>query len=273
MRKIFREMLATLTTVADVPANGQPAVSVDTRLNALRVAITGQQTPPPATGWRMSNNTSATRLDALEPLLAQLQTALATLTDVVGAQQGTVATQFALVNADRQKDLAAQQLEAARNDLQEAKDVLQDAAIKQLQAQASGNTAALATQTARIDTAAASIASLQTNLAAAKATADAAQAAVAALGDKGRVLLGLATPASVGILGLGGTLNVAVVFAKPFADDKYTGTVIRATGGAAAMGFSIANRTASGCSVVLTNNGAVSLAVPAGTADLVFTHV
>lgn len=43
------------------------APSVDERLDAQRIAITGQTTPPPPTGWGMSNSRSATRLNLLEP--------------------------------------------------------------------------------------------------------------------------------------------------------------------------------------------------------------
>jgi hypothetical protein len=412
-----QERLLAATNLADNPDVNPP--DVDTRLAELREAITGQKTPPPAMGWSMSNNRSAKRLDALEPVVAQAMVKIDSFADVLRTGLADFSTRFDLLNAQRQFDLTAVQVERTRNDLQDAKDLLQDAALTQLAAQdqltattdaaqsaaieqnrlatvalaarqtateqklaaneltlkalqasdaaqtatqqqqatalsalqaqqladernietdrqlavaaqaradqalaaataaqaaantaqadaqaaktaaataqaradqaeavagggtpaaatasaaATTNAANLATQTARVDAAVANVATLQTNVATAQATANAAQAAVTALADKGQVMLGIVTPASVGVLGVGGTLTVAITFPKPFADAQYAESFTRVSGMSAVMGLSVTNKTATGCTLVLTNNGALSLSVPAGTVDAVFTH-
>jgi hypothetical protein len=400
MRKRTRLLLDALAanTGVTVPAAPDPlgaavpaVPTVDERLEAQRIAITGQNTPPPPTGWPMSNNRSAKRLDTLEPAVASLVVELKSLRDVTLQGFADNATMFTLLNSYRQLDLAATQVERTRNDVQDAKDELHEAALVQLaatdkltaaldvlqsaqieqqrldtlalaarqnatekeqalekldiaalkasdanqtlqlaaqasgieadrqlaaaaqatadqakadakaakdlaqtakdradqaeadaqaaktlagNAQASANTAQAGVTAAntRIDGVVSNVATVQASATAAQTTADQAKAAVTALGDKSRVLLGVATPASIGVLGIGGTISVPLSWTKAFADINYTASFIRTSGGTAAMGVSLSNRTTTSCTLVLTLTGTVSLAVPAGTGDVVLTH-
>ena len=238
---------------------------------------------------RLDTLALAARQTATEKKQAADELDIAALKASDASQAAQLQAQASGIEADRQLAQAAQATaDQAKLDAKAGKDLAQTAkdradvaeadaqAAKTLanNAQAAANTATagVVAANARIDTTAANVATAQATATAAQTTATAAQNAVAALGDKNRVLLGIVTPASVGLLGVGGTVTAPLSWSKAFADLNYAGSFIRTSGGVAAMGVSLINKTPTSCTLVLTLTGTVSLAVPAGTGDVVLTH-
>jgi hypothetical protein len=238
---------------------------------------------------RLADAALALRQTATEKKVGADELDIAALKASDTNQAAQLTAQASGIEADRLLAVAAQaKADQASADAKTAKDLATAAQARADQAEAdaqAAKTAAAAAQTtantattnlaaanARIDTAVANIATLQTSVATAQSTATAAQTAVTALADKGQVMLGIATPASVGLLGAGGTITVPITFPKPFADANYGEAFTRVSGMAAVVGFSVTNKTATGLTLVLTNNGAISLTIPAGVVDAVFTH-
>lgn len=238
---------------------------------------------------RLDTLALATRQAATDKRQAADELDIAALKASDASQAAQLVAQASGIEADRLLAVAAQaKADQAATDAQAAKTLAQAAQARADQAEAdaqaaktaaaaaqtTANTATtgLATANARVDAVVANVSTVQALATTAQATATTAQAAVTALGDKGRVLLGVATPASAGLLGIGGTMSIALSWPKPFADTSYAGSFLRTSGGTAAMGASLTNKTTTSCTLVLTLTGTVSLAVPAGTGDVVLTH-
>jgi hypothetical protein len=253
-----------------------------TALDVLQSAQIGQ--------GRLDTLALAARQDATDKQLAVDRLDIAALKASDSLQAAQLVAQASGIEADRQLALAAQATaEQAKADAKAAKELAVAAQARADQAeadaqvaktaagnaQASANTAnaGVAAATIRLDAVVASVATVQAAVTTAQTTANNAQVAVKELADKGRVLLGVVTPASAGVLSNGGTISVPLKWEKAFANTEYAGTFIRTSGGTAAMGVSLRDKTTTGCTLVLTYNGTLSLAVPAGTGDVVITHL
>jgi len=238
---------------------------------------------------RLDTLALAARQTATEKKQAADELDIAALKASDANQAAQLVAQASGIEADRQLALAAQATaDQAKADAKAAKDLAQAAqaradlaeadaqAAKTLagnaQTTANAATAGVTAANNRIDAVVANVATVSAAVTTAQTTADQAKAAVAALSDKGRVLLGVATPASVGLLGIGGTISVPLSWTKAFPGILYGGSFIRTSGGSAAMGVSLTNKTPTSCTLVLTLTGTVSVAVPAGTGDVVLTY-
>jgi hypothetical protein len=238
---------------------------------------------------RLDTAALAVRQTATEKKQAADELDIASIKASDASQAAQLVAQASGIESDRQLAQAAQATaEQARLDAKAAKDLAQTAkdradqaeadaqaaktAAGQAQATANAATAGVTAANARIDAVVANVNTAQASAKAAQDTATAAQQAVTAQADRGRVLLGVVTPASAGVLSNGGTISVSLKWDKPFNNIEYAGSFIRTSGGTSAMGVSLTNKTLTSCTLVLTYNGTLSLAVPAGTGDVVLTH-
>ncbi|MDO7849222.1 hypothetical protein Q5H92_22855 [Hymenobacter sp. M29] len=215
MRLKNQLLLNTLTQAVDLPAEMGPMASVDARLEAQRIAITGQQTP---IGPRMQNRNNALRLDFVESRMDSAEAALLTEQQATRLQQqvieqltlGASATGAEVValrarielvraagvttQAQLDANAAADALTVARVqqlETQEAADHLADAAVLAyeqqndarvalLEARLTKDEAAIATAQAKVDAAEAHAQQGIAAAATAQSKADTAQAAAAA---------------------------------------------------------------------------------------------
>ena len=252
-------------------------------LNQQRVAITGQQTPPPAADWPMSNRASALRLNALEPALALLGARLDTLLTSMATQSAAFALRLSVAEANATLSLAndAQAVTSsaaaqAKADAADSKALAAQADIALLKVRATQDEAAIATaqQTAvqartlaEADAAAATEA--KTLATQAKAQVTQAQADLLALQARFRVKL-VTTPAVT--LTAGSAKTVGVLWDTPFADDKYALELTAAGANLVGIRATYTDKTATGFTLVLTNIGSLPLTLTTGAVDAAGLH-
>jgi hypothetical protein len=287
----------------DPAGQSAPVETVDARLADLRVSITGQTTPPPKTGWAMSNNRSANRLNALEPkveamfdvlveqhgpqillALAQAQEARAaaaavaadlaanTLADeaqtawieLVDAKATATKAELALVKADTAANKAA--LAAAQSATTAAQTKADSAQAKAEAAQSKADAASTAAAAAQANaaTAISNAAAANTEAQAAKAQALATQTALTAFIARFRIKR-QATPAML----LGATATVVVPWDVPYADAAYTTQLtIEGTG----LQIKYKSHTKNDVTVEISNLLGLNLLAGAGTINAQALH-
>jgi hypothetical protein len=282
------------------------ASTVNERLAQLRGARPGQNTPPPAAGWRMSNNASATRLDVLEPLVQQIQAALSVLTATLGAQFAGVAAKLELAQAtasqsianDVANALAAQAADAkavaaqtradaanTKADLLKTKADEQAAATTLLQAHATADEATLASLQTALTTAQQAVTTAQGKADAAAALAaqarsDAADAKAAAADAKSTAVAAQASVTTLAArfraklvatpavtLTVGTPQTQRVTWDTAFPDANYEIELTAAGTNLTGVRASYTDKTAAGFTLVLLNAGALSLTLTTGAID------
>ena len=280
-----------------------PIVPVNERLAALRVAITGQDSPPPAAGWRMSNYRSASRLDALEPLVQQLTSAVLSLTDTNSALQGQLQVQLAayqtlqasqaadqqhLVAVEAKATLTASATEANRLDIValKAEDVAlktratqDEAAIATAQATATQARTEAAAAQKKADEDAAALLVLQGQLTQAQAAVAANTASLATVAADVATRLPAAAVQRFTISTPAVTLGTAVstfnvVLPKAFTDNQYLVFFTPAPGAALLnVKFSDTAKLPASFTGTMQQTGLASLLVAASSAEVLAIHL
>lgn len=275
--------------------------TVDARLLALRTDVTGQAT---LIGPRMTNRSSALRLDAFEAALALLDSKVTTLTDALAAQYASLAPRLEIGEANTRLSLANDALNAAAAQSADAKAAAaiskaEAADAKAVAARLVADAALALAQADQVGTAEAKAAATTAQAAADKAQATASDAAALAAADKvaaaeARALAAeakttalaaqatadklaarfrgklVATPAIT--LAVNGSTSVPVLWDTPFADANYEIELTPQGTSLLGVRLSYTSKTAAGFSLLLTNLGALSLAIAAGVVDATALH-
>ncbi|MDF7810689.1 hypothetical protein [Hymenobacter sp. YC55] len=179
--------------LTDEAGQVMPVVSQDD-LSDLRESVTGQKArPPKGIAWRMSNNQSARRLDALEPTVAAM---FEVLTEQMGPQMLLLAAQA----QETQATVEAEQVKLEANTLaDQAKDAwlaLINATATQAKADAAVAKAEATAAKSATTAQALALSAAQTETATAKAKADAAQLKADAAMTKAEAAQALAASAT-----------------------------------------------------------------------------